>query len=72
MALRFLATGETFRSLEFQFRISRARISEAAIEVSEAIVKALNNYLNTSLKQNGSKFLESSIKDEIFQTESEL
>ena len=72
MDLRFLATGETFRSLEFQFRISRARISEAAIEVSEAIVKALNNYLNTSLKQNGSKFLESSIKDEIFQTESEL
>ena len=47
VVLRFFATGETFRSLEFQFRISRARISEAVVEVSEAIVKALSNYLNT-------------------------
>ena len=47
VALRFLAAGETFRTLMFQFKISRARISEAVIEVSEAIVKALNDYLNT-------------------------
>ena len=48
LALRYLATGETFRSLEFQFRISRVRISQAVIEVSEAITNKLSNYLKTS------------------------
>lgn len=47
LALRYLATGETFRSLEFQFRISRASISKAVIEVSEAIANRLSDYLKT-------------------------
>ena len=47
LVLRFLATGETYRSLEFQFRISRSRISEAVIEVSKAIKKSLGGYLKT-------------------------
>ena len=39
LTLRFLATGETFRSLSFQFSISKAAISY--IEVCQAIKKKL-------------------------------
>lgn len=39
--IRFLATGETYRSLKFQFRISRAAISYIFTEVCEAIEKNL-------------------------------
>ena len=40
LRLRFLATGESFRSLHFQFRISRPAISDIVTEVCEAIPKA--------------------------------
>ena len=38
LTLRFLATGETFRSLEFQFRVSRTAISYIVLEVCQAIL----------------------------------
>ena len=41
LTLRFLATGETYRSLSFQFRISRSAISYIVQEVCEAIKKRL-------------------------------
>ena len=42
LTLRFLATGETFRSLdEFQFRVSRTAISYIVLEVCEAILSKL-------------------------------
>lgn len=41
LTLRFLATGETFRSLSFQFRISRSTISYIVREVCQAIFKVL-------------------------------
>ena len=41
LTLRFLATGESFRSLHFQFRISRPAISYIVTEVCEAITKKL-------------------------------
>lgn len=41
LTLRFLATGETFRSLSFQFRISRSAISYIVREVCQAIFKVL-------------------------------
>ena len=48
LTLRYLATGETFRSLEFQFRLSRKRISEAVSEVCDVIIKKLGlKYLKT-------------------------
>ena len=48
IALRFLATGESFRSLEFQFRISRRMISQAVIDVCNAIVTRLGpKYLSS-------------------------
>ena len=41
LRLRFLATGESFRSLHFQFSISRPAISYIVAEVCEAIPKKL-------------------------------
>ena len=41
LRLRFLATGESFRSLHFQFRMSRPAISYIVTEVCEAIPKKL-------------------------------
>ena len=41
LAIRFLATGETYRSLSFQFRISKSAISYIVNEVCQAIIKNL-------------------------------
>ena len=41
VTLRFLATGKTFQSLSFQFRISDRAISYIVKEVCNAIVKYL-------------------------------
>ena len=40
LTLRFLATGETFRLLSFQFRNSRSAISYTVREVCQAILKS--------------------------------
>ena len=42
LALRFLATSESFRSLHFQFRINGPAISYIVTEVCEAIPKKLS------------------------------
>ena len=41
LTIRFLATGETFRSLSYQFRISERAISYIVYQVAGAIVKEL-------------------------------
>ena len=41
LTIRYLATGESFRSLEYQFRISRHTISRIVIEVCQAIFEIL-------------------------------
>ena len=41
LTLRFLATGESFRSLSFQFRISKSAISHIVQEVCRAIIANL-------------------------------
>ena len=41
LTIRFLATGETFRSLHFQFRIGGRALSYIIEEVTEAIVRYL-------------------------------
>ena len=43
--LRFLATGETLSSLQYQFRISKSTISLFLPKVCEAITKVLRNYM---------------------------
>ena len=44
LTLCFLATGETFRSLGFHFRISRSAISYIVISVCEALINHLGIY----------------------------
>ena len=41
LTLRFLATGETFRSLHFQFRMGKSTISYIVREVCQAIYSVL-------------------------------
>lgn len=41
LTLRFLATGETFRSLHFQFRMGKSTISYIVREVCQAIYLVL-------------------------------
>lgn len=48
VTLRYLATGETFKSLEYSFRISRTLISSIIIECCEALYEILRpTYLKT-------------------------
>ena len=44
LTLRFLATGESFRSHHFKFRISRLAISYFVTEVCEALWLFINNH----------------------------
>ena len=49
--LRYIASGESFRSLEYQFRISRRTISRVISTVAKAIVQELQDvYLKTPNK----------------------
>jgi len=39
LTLRYLASGESFRSLQFQFRLGRKTVSDIVIDVCTAILK---------------------------------
>ena len=41
LAIRYLATGETFQSLSFQFRIGKSAVSQIVMEVCGAIYQVL-------------------------------
>ena len=48
LTLRYLASGESFRSLEFQFRIGKRTISNIILDVCMAIIEELrSDYLTT-------------------------
>ena len=48
LTLRYLASGESFRSLEFQFRIGKRTISNIILDVCMAIIEELrNDYFTT-------------------------
>lgn len=48
LTLRFLATGESFSSLNYQFRVGRSTISKIVIETCEALYQTLaEDYLKT-------------------------
>ena len=49
LTIRFLTTGETYQSLNFQFCISRAVIAYIADEVCKAIEKILGQFALKSL-----------------------
>ena len=69
LILRFLATGEIFRSLSFQFRILKLAISYIVQEVFRAIIANLACTYLKYLAQivSGWKLLSSSMIAEIFQ-----
>ena len=53
VTLRFLATGETFHSLEYSFRISRQTISSIVLETTRALYKVLApEFLKTPNTEN--------------------
>lgn len=45
VALRFLATGDSYSSLMYAFKISKQVISKIVPEVCEAIIEVLRNYV---------------------------
>ncbi|XP_028415678.1 uncharacterized protein LOC114539199 [Dendronephthya gigantea] len=45
VTLRYLAMGESFKSLEFQFRISRTAISDIVVETCQAIFDVLSSWI---------------------------
>ena len=48
LTLRYLATGESFQSLSFQFRIGKSTIAEIVLDVCTAIINTLKEkYLKT-------------------------
>lgn len=60
MTYRFLATGETFRSLSFSFRMGRTSVARIIKETCYAILKELKpDYVKmpkTKQKNNGKPF----------------
>ena len=51
--LRYLATGESFRSLEFIYRVRRRSISRIVMEVANAVITEMQKtYLKTPSNEN--------------------
>ncbi|XP_061516009.1 putative nuclease HARBI1 [Anopheles gambiae] len=47
IALRYMATGETFTGLQYMFRVSRPCIAQIVMEVCKCIREALRDYVKT-------------------------
>ena len=56
VTLRYLATGETYHSLEYSYRISRQTISSIVSETSRALYKIGSSYNRPIIYITGSKF----------------
>ena len=50
VTLRYLATGDSFISLSYLFKISKQSVSRSVFDVCTNIIKALNNYVKVSDK----------------------
>lgn len=51
VTLRYLATGDSFKSLEYLFRVPKNTISKFVPETCEAIIEALRGFIKVSNKQ---------------------
>lgn len=45
VALRYLATGDSYKTLQYMYRVGRSSISEFIPEVFQAIFEALQEYI---------------------------
>lgn len=52
VVLRYLATGESFTSLQYIYRIPKCSISKFLCEVMDAIIEALKEHLKVKKNQN--------------------
>ena len=70
VTIRFLATGETFISLSFQFQMSKGAISYIVTDVSMPLLKICHQFISKllHLQRNGWKYLQSLKKDGSFPT----
>lgn len=51
LTLRFLATGDSFTSLQYLFRVSKQSISAIVPDVCNAIIESLGEYVKVSKKK---------------------
>ncbi|XP_040159186.1 uncharacterized protein LOC120897981 [Anopheles arabiensis] len=56
ITLRYLATGETFTSLQYVFRVSRHSISRIVKETCACLIEALRDYVKVSCGCNQPRF----------------
>ena len=64
LCIRYFATGETFRSLSFQFRVSRQSISNIVLQVSKAIISNMGNYISLPQDENAWLKIASEFEDQ--------
>lgn len=51
ITLRYLATGDSFKSLEFFFKIPKSTISKFLVEVLDAIINSLKEFIKVSINK---------------------
>lgn len=56
LALRYLATGDSYKTLQYMYRVGKSSICEFIPEVFEAIYEALKVYIEVLIKNNNLLF----------------